>query len=445
MIKTEIEAQVANVLSNLFQGKISEAEAALETLKTLKTLDQVQYAMLSGKILLYRGDYLKALEFYDIALNSHFPSIEALCDSALCLYQLGMMVAFEERLKSALQLYQEEIVNLNQKELFDYGVFLSKLLEESIRIDEALDIINMLGEKQLSPAQRQGICIQKLRLSILKKDLKAVHSLYPLVLKYSQQNLNFEVETDHVLILADFTMFGFSQAVERFEETINKEITDVDRHFLISEMYELAILSDHVEFLKLDKYFVDSQNEYEKQQKSIINLFINRAKDPEVSIVRIEKTLSKMSFLRLVRQMLILFPDSSSYQSWAVKYRFHCLQIPSNEIRTIFLSCLATRTDKLVLDLKLKQVIFDGREDLVKSPFFWRLITVFNGQSSAVDIDEVIRAVYNEAPNGQHFDRLRMAISRLNLQLRRTHGIENLFRLTKSQVEILFNIERLAS
>lgn len=335
--------------------------------------------------------------------------------------------------------------SLSTQKSLDHAIFLAKLHEERTQLDEASELLRFLSKKQLSVTQEQVLRIQLLRLAVEKRDVKTATTLYPLVLRNSDHNLNFEIEREHVLLLADAFLFGFKQAEERFSYIIGKDLSRADREFFLSEMCEIAILANQSAFLKKNSPSLQNENEYEKSQATLIAAFVRGDEAPALSVIRLEKNLSNTSLLRLLRQALILFPQAPDHSLWSLRYRFHCLQIASKELRAIFLSALNSTTAKIILDAESKQVAYEGKENALQSPLFWRLVTVFKDNKNEASLDEVIQVVYDEIPNEQHFDRLRIAISRLNTQLRTSHGIESLFKVTKSKVTLLLPMERSAS
>ena len=70
---------------------------------------------------------------------------------------------------------------------------------------------------------------------------------------------------------------------------------------------------------------------------------------------------------------------------------------------------------------------------------------LFKGTKKDIPLDEVIQHIYQEVPNMQHFDRLRMGVSRLNTSVKASTDIEAIFKISKNSLTLLLNVEEKVS
>lgn len=443
-------AENRNQLLSLLQaGDIFAANDVLRALKQQKLQSAFEISevlFLEAKIYLYEGSYLKALNPLQASLIHDPTRLSALCDLALCHYQLGLHSALQENLEAAYELLTSELHTLQVQAALDAAIFVAKLFEELGRIDEALQLLEQISKLALSAKQQQAIYIQKLRLATEIGDISFVKSLYGVITSGTQHTHNFEIEREHSLLLADCLLFGLPQAMERFGYLNELYLVAPDKAFLQSEIAEHIVLQGAHHHLATLKLAENSEAEYEKHQARLIKSFLAKEKNSPLSVIRLEKTLSLVSLLRLLRQSLVLFPLSDDIETVKARYRFHCSLIPSKKLQIQLSQFLKdTNVHTMIINTTRKSLVIGNKEVPVKAALFWQLIPLFNDQKTEASLDEVIQAIYQEEPNLQHFDRLRMGVSRLNAALKTSTDIDGIFKVSKTTVTLLVPAKEHAS
>ncbi|MEN0058507.1 MAG: hypothetical protein AAGB31_06710 [Bdellovibrio sp.] len=433
------------IFYHIHQGHFRQAQETLQNSIVLVEMDPVQHSFLQAKIYLYEAAYSQAVTLLEMYLKQSPADLDGLCDLALCYYHLGLTAALDETLDKAAQCLKKEMNILSVQKTLDHSIFLAKLFEERAQLEAASEILALLPTSKMTAQQLQALRIQLLRIAVEKEDETNASDLYAQIIAGVEHNLSFEVEREHTLLLADAFLFGFQQAQERYSYISKKNLCTADRSFLVSEMTELAILVQDREFLRRHPLSGENESEYERIQSQLVELFLQGEHSPSLSILRYEKSLSLMSLLRVLRQALILFPHAGEYESWSMRYRFHCMQVTHRGLRMKFLGVINKAAEKVVINISGQVVTYEGRVGSLKSDLFWQLIESFQNNQMEVPIEDVIQMVYEEVPNDQHFDRLRIAISRLNKKLRVSHNIETLFKVNRSKVSLVVPLEKVVS
>ncbi|QDK45763.1 hypothetical protein DOM22_11700 [Bdellovibrio sp. ZAP7] len=394
----------------------------------------------TAKEALYEGRYSDALVLLDAQLKATPQDIEALCDRALCWHQLGLPQELDRDLHQAHQLLTGH--DLAARENFSHFIFVAKLMEEKGLYSEAIQLLSVIWDEPLSIKQMQMLKIQQLRLATETRDLPLIKSLYASVVAGTNHSLNFEIEREHALMLADFVIFGFEQALERYQMALTHDLSAADISFLKGEIMELAILSKNFEVIASLNPDSALEGEYEKLQAAMGLAFINKAQDFEFSTLRLEKTLSLVSMLRVLRQAVLLFPQSPLRESRLERFKFHVQRLTHKTVQENFLAPLYLNNipSKVIAQADRQTVTINGSEKIFKSKLFWQLLPLFSADSKEVAFDDVITALYEETPNIQHFDRLRVGLTRLNKDIEMHFNIKSFFKLSKTKLSLLIPI-----
>lgn len=437
------------LLQRLQQGQIQEAQEILHALQSQpkqNSLEMAEVLFLQAKIQLYLGKYLRALDPLQASLVHNPSHLTAHCDLALCYYQLGLHSQLSETLITTQNLLTEQAALLDLQEAIDNAIFIAKLFEELGRPEEALVLLDHISTHSPSPKQLQSLNIQRLRLTLECGDMKQATILYHQVVGGTEHTLNFEIEREHSLLLADCQIFGARHAFDRFHYLMEQNIVTEDRHFLASEMAEQLVVAGNILELKDLSLNINSESEYEKNQARLIAAFLAKTPMP-LSPVRMEKILSPVSFLRLMRQVLKLFPEALETQTLLSRYRFHCAQLPSKKMQEMFLKSFRQDAHETtaIVDYGSRSLQVSGKQIPVKASLFWQLMPLFKGKKKDIPLDEVIQHIYQEVPNMQHFDRLRIGVSRLNTSVKASTDIEAIFKVSKNSITLLLNVEDSAS
>jgi len=428
------------ILQQLQNSNIEAAEALLSKWPMNSNAEeQLAQKQLLGKICLYRQHYLRALDFFYSCHINQPQNLEILCDLALCYYQLGLQADLENILQKSIELLQdathEHSIALSIQERLNTTVFLAKLLEECGLVADALELLKLNKIEVLTFLQRKSLLIQQLRLFVLLKDRPQAESLYHQVLSCTEHTVNFEIEREHVLMLADFFLLGYPAAKTRFEQIIQNPLSLADQSFILTEILELSSLAGQLHNFKNLPFKIQPESEYEKE---VIKLIESSQKNEnyDLPVTKLEKKLTRLSLLRLFRLSSILHPQKTS-QEFLQRYLWHTNQLKHSVLKEQFRPPQQNSTLKI---LKIqKQIFLNGQKYSFSSDFFWK--TLEKTQKGSASLEELANSLYQENLNSQHYDRIRMSAYRTNKDLEKTLGISNFFKITKSGLSIQEKIE----
>lgn len=398
---------------------------------------------------LYAGEYALALKLIEAHKNTTPISLDLICDEMLCLYQLGLLENFERHLELSIQTLYALIETSPINKLIDQAIFLSKLSVEVGRFDYASDLLELLNNQKLLPEQSKIIYIQKLRLYIESNLIEQAKVIYPRVALGPSSSQNFEVEREHALLIADAQLFGLESALDRFLRLVKTELCPADHSFLQSEMLDILITKGAIRHdLQSLTVTNSTQSVYEDLQiKMVKNFFKGLAPLSIKEINNYESQLGIMSQIRLIAQAILLSQNLGlNFQSLSARYQMLCEQIYPKNLRKFYLNkvfnedlnlpILICRPDKKSVQLDQGQKVF------IKPKLFWDLLALFSPhqQGWVLPIDQAVKTIYQEIETPHHFDRLRIAIYRLNNLLSKSLHLPQVFSIAKSGIKISVRI-----
>lgn len=436
---TNVQLKIA-IQEQLDNSNILGAEKLLQTWQeTALQQDYLAQKQFFGKICLFRGQYLRALDYFQLCSRIESEKIEVLSDLALCYFQLGLQSDLEEILSKIRIQIEKQLPRLNSTELLNNTIFCSKLLEECGHLLEAVEILNYNKNEDLNYSQNKVLLIQRLRLKTLLRQRDEVETLYFQVTSSIDKNLNFEIEREHALLHADYFLFGFKAAKSRYLEICQQPLSLADQSFILTEYLEMLILCQNIEALGTVNLDIASDSEYEKTMIKMVKTFLLNEK-VNFQILSAEKKFTKLSLLRLIRIFTYLFPNEAVTEENIKRTDWHLAQIKIPQITTQFriLKTLSSRQE-VVLSKLNQQIQFQNIKHQLHIDFFWKLIALMKlGQ---ISLTEIAKNIYREELNSQHYDRVRMSIYRINKEIENICGLVAFLKVTKSQVSFRKNIE----
>lgn len=434
--------QETEILQSLSEGHLDRAEQLLAAWNPANSLEKSRHFYLQAKIHLYRGSYSQALPLLQVSANLIAEQdLDVLNDKALCFYQLGIPEELSQTIELGIELLKSQSpINSSQKSL-NHAIFLSKLTEEMGAFDKTLMLLQFAECLDLQGQQRKALQIQQLRVSIEMGNISWARELYSSIIKGTDHSQSFEIEREHALFLADIHLFGIETAEERLRYLLSLNLTPADKSFLQSEMIEHSILNRYSSFFRSAQPFHNSENIYEMEQFKMLQGYLEGS-IPHLLIGRWEKTLGITSLLRLMSQAILLLPEYSNKMKLSERYHLLCKQVSPSSVQELFLQRLPAKSARLMVINEIDQTaLYSGKEAPLKNKLFWQLIAAFSENQKSASIDDIIANVYNEEPNLQHFDRLRMGIYRLNAYANETWHIPHLFKITKNTVTLHVEIK----
>lgn len=429
------------VLKHLSNGEIGIARSSLSKWATLSSVDKWEQDIALVKIYLYEANYISALHILETLTRINPQDLSLACDKMLCLYHLG----FQKELQSELEHRIHEYNNNGVVSKIGPAIFMAKLLEEMGHFKQAKDLLTKVDYKCITLIQLQSLRIQLLRLHYEIGHVDEVKVLYTQVIKGQEHNQDFEIEREHALMLADSLLYGFEHAFERYKYLQSQNLVPADFHFLRSEIIEQIIIHNKFELLSLVSTKEDPQESYEQQQLKLVQAYLVQNKSFKPSIIMLEKILSPISLLRYLRQYFFLFKNQHDGNGLYARYKFHCQNLQSKYLKEKFNLTLenVNKDQSIELDIQKRHVRVNNLNIKINTSFFWRLIQLFPNDQVDIAFETTICALFQEDLNAQHYDRLRVAISRLNKEFDLKFKIGPLFKFNKDRITLLKKIKAL--
>lgn len=400
-----------------------------------------------AKIHLYKNEYSQALQLLKKAYDFNPQNLLVLSDVCLCLYQLGFLFELDEKLLEYKKRLEENLAHLEFNQVFDSGLLISKLLEEMGNFKESREILLYLESQDLSSWQLQLIQIQKLRQAFELSDKEEVEDKFQKLFFGKIENKSYEIEKEHVLLLASSEIFGIEDTIKRFTTVTSQNLSRADQCFFVSEILEKIILKNNLSLLESFncKILEKSESSYESAQFQVLQDYFNKSQKPSVSFLGLEKTVPRLSYLRLIRQCLFLFTHPQVQSVLQNRFSYMVKSLPDKNLQESFRKSVSEIKKKncLQLDAKLKNISLGDKQIQFKNKMFWYLIDLLQ-ERQKISIEEFVRSFYQEELNTYHFDRIRITIFRLNKTLKEEFIIDSIFHINKhfiwmepGQVEVL--------
>lgn len=427
------------VLQHLSNGEIEIAKSSLSKWVSLTSVDKWEQDIAQIKIFLYEANYISALSILQTLTYIKPQDLNLACDKMLCLYHLG----FQKELQSELEKNVLEYNKIDSISKIGPAIFMSKLLEEMGHFKQAIDLLKKIDFKNITFKQLQSVRVQLLRLHFEMGHSDEVKELYTQVIKGQEHNQDFEIEREHALLLADSLLYGFEQAFERYKYLQLQNLVPADLHFLRSEIMEQMIIHNKFELLSLINIQDEPQESYEHQQLKLVRAFLAQNQSFKPSTIMLEKILSPISLLRYLRQYFFLFKNQHEESHIYSRYQFHCQNLQSKYLKDKFNQIFENlnRDQAIELDPQKMQVSANNINLKINSALFWKLIQLFPANQTDISFENTTTALFQEDLNAQHYDRLRVAISRMNKEFDSKFKLGPLFKFNKNRITLLKEIK----
>lgn len=354
----------------------------------------------------------------------------------LCLYHLGLHVELDRQ----LQVYLTENTKFNQlspNKRFESYILLAKILEAKGYFDETEQVINLLDTMALDPYQRQALCLYQLRFKTEYGDSYEVHELLGHVRSGQYFNQDFIIEREHTLLLVDFRLQNFESAFIRYNELSNHIKNIADIYFLQSEMIEQIIihgLCHRLSEIKLHQ--PTSKLKYELTQFELIHTSDNQALAFYTNIIRHEKSIDQLLYIRLIRQVNIWLQNTEISDELRIKYQSLIKYNIQEKYQKYFqLNIQSKNLLLLKINLQNKSVHFNNISIQLNSSLQMNLL-FFLEKNNTADIESIIYHLYQQKLDFYNFEKIRSLVFRINQSFKIKYGIHSLIQITDSQIRL---------
>lgn len=383
----------------------------------------------TAAVQLFRNEqYSDALATLQQAALDHGNHLGLLCDLANCHFMLGHFDQWLCLVNTIECELNENFDIISAKTKYFTLINLGKFFEETGNIKKALQSY----EKALEHAAQQNrwsVLCQLLRVKAFYGVRTGLGELYKqlLVREFSNSKINEASEVQHALMLTEFRLIGQEVARQRLNRVYDLLSLEDQRLFLfdfleLSLLHKVAINDEEKSKLAI----IRRQNQYE----SLISTLTmgNRPSDFDPFDYLIAQRVSPAAYIRMLalceganlqtscnielRKQLLLLLDGFSPDSRRIWRAYLGLKMrPEQQSHSVFL----LEDDGITFNTN--KVSYSPNSNAMK---FMRLMV----GKLKVSENEIASSVFDVNPNLDHYDRIRMFISRLNRDLSKLNGVE---------------------
>ncbi|HWU44471.1 MAG TPA: hypothetical protein VN132_13565, partial [Bdellovibrio sp.] len=321
-------------------------------------------------------------------------------------------------------------------------LFLGMIYEEQGQLHHALTTYeNAAQVDSIEFTTKIRAQAQLLRLKTFLGLKLGLSELYHICLKAKTNLRGLNVELEHSLMLAEIVLFGPLMAKERIHKVLKSYQPNLYEIRLLVFDYAEEVLRQGLcvdDMCSLMKSIPFEQlDEFEKVIFTIITE-PNLNLDPK-DLQKISEKVPLMGLLRI----LILNIKSSKNKLLVTecrrKFLFH-LEALNTESKAILLKKwerdLGQEHQILKYDGQLCRISLESHNFLVKkNSFMDKCFYLFRNQS-VMSLEDFVQNVFEVQHDLNSYDRVRMALSRVNKELSSFTGVPKIFILSKTQVEL---------
>ncbi len=378
-------------------------------------------------------------------IQDHGPHVGLLCDLASSAYLGGQIDLFIRTTRELQNQFQTHQHLLSDKSYMRTCIALGKLLEEIGEVSSALELYQKaLLDRPFFQMTQLAFCqevqVQILRLKSFLGLRSELGEIYQNCAMMSEPDSDLGIEIDHGLMLAESQLLGMEAAQERFralqirmekktdlrlvyfdltEELLRQQMAPIDLPFSISEL-------DHFErilfFMSSSRDFSMSLKELQKVQKKMSPLCYLR-----ICILN----LSRNNQPEIRRQILLLLEGLGS-DSRQVLLKKWSRELSEVKIRT-------------QLQLSAQAVSLQGQSlPLTAGSFELNCLQALMSHRN-LSTERMIELGFGIQIDEFAFERLRIAVLRLNKKLSKLTGIPKTLLYSRTQVSLHSEVEIIAA
>lgn len=381
--------------------------------------------------MMVQGQLEEALGFFEGTINELGPHVGLLSDYAACFYELGR---FEEcwdavdRLRNefikVIQLLSEDS---KKRTLLSLGKFHEEMAEPVAALayyDEALLLCSSLEEKKWIYANQLRLLAFYGRASDLQKKYRAVTELFDV-----EDNLKIEIL--HGLMWADWGLFGYEQAQQRWKSLQKLDLNNMDVRLMARDFLEISILAGRIdnEDCRRARGILLEGEPLDYDRALLVVLSSDDSEELD------ELRLSIMMKIRLTLFKLGLCSGFEQQMEYKRKYSYLIGSL-SSEAQEAFRSIEPTTASRgrftIFIDDALRQVSLTGTRSVRLTNLQMKFLVLFL-QTRKLSLDEVALALWESDGDESMYHRLRMLVYKINELLRPVLGL-NPFEVRKREL-----------
>lgn len=358
------------------------------------------------------SNYSEAISAFKEALATCGPHVGLLCDYASCFYEMGRFFECWEIVKRIHEEYEISEPLLCGDSKRRTLIALAKFYEEAAEPSMALKLYTQALPHCNTLIDKKWVYINELRLLSFFSKYDDLNAKYLAVTEMKDIGENLKVETLHGLMWAEWALFGYQQARNRWRLCLNENLNEMDKRLLARDFLEISIYSGHTdeeEQLNARKLLADAPSlDYDKGLVSIIDGGTGKNLD--------ELSLSIMMKLRLLILQIRLSQDSSRQIELKRKYIFltGALSHEScNLFKRIEPSLNSSVPVVMTLNFSSKKIVLPSGSSMKITNLQQKFLSSFRGSSSC-NLDDLSQSLWQISGSESTYHRLRMLVYKLN-------------------------------
>lgn len=385
----------------------------------------------------------QALNGFHETIKTFGPHIGLLCDLAGFYYESDRFEECNDTVDLVCQEYQKAEAILSMASKHKTALMLAKFYEERAEIAEALKWLAKATQFCETQNDRKWVFVNELRLLSYFGLVNDLQKKYLVVLELVKTETSLVIETLHGLLWAEWALFGYHHAINRWNELQGCDLHRLDQRLIARDFIEISILSQP----KADELSVlQAQGLLKGIDKTCYDqVLLFRLENIKTPSSLMDLDGSKLSLMMRLR-LLILFCKQETdslkkiehlkkfsfligYLTPASQELFRRIQPTMDETKFILslhapakkLKCQSPALDMKVTSLQLK---------LLKS----------FSEKNNLSLDQVAENLWGGDSSESIYHRLRMLIYKLNEQLYGQLGLKP-FEITKNSISLNPNVQ----
>lgn len=436
-----IQQQLDDILSQILNGHLTEAEKALDALAPETAADRRVYMHHRGILEFNRGQFTKARDLMQQALDEFGDHVDLLRDLIVLHYQLGDMIAFRAGLQRFEVLLLTQEATLPQRALLEGELMLGKFLEEEARLAPAVLFYDKALARARTPIERFRVLIQKARWQALYEPGPELSAYYRELISFPDDHVTRDqwIELQHALVMIELRLVGSDHARLRLER-LGDDISSLDRRLLVFDFVEGALSLD----LALPPSILTLVGELQDltPYEVFLRKLVLRPPDPAERVHDLAALASKLPWSSYLR-LLCLAANSETQGPFRVEWNrkiqliIHGLDARSQALWNQRLK-QALQTPEIRMDLSMRgrSVTVQGkRVDLSKKKIGLQLLAGLRDQK-ALSVDQAISMLWQTGFSPEYYHRLRMSTHRLNTLIHEVTGLGKLIEVDSQTVRL---------
>lgn len=396
---------------------------------------------IKGQAMMKAENYFSALDIFLKAWKRYGPHVGLLSDIAASYYMLGRIEDYHHMLERLEKELHESLELLAPESAARTFLFLGKLVEEQGQVMKALEFYQEARDlcAQNSIEIRVQSQVQILRLQSFLGHREGLAELYQICLKLPAESQALRVELAHGLILAETVLFGLDAGVFRAQRfLLDNKVLPFDRRLMVIDLIDEA-LRQRVQNEILSKLLVQTEiNASDLFESMMVQLY--REPAHQLTIHEINQLVAQVPWMGALRILsIVLARETNPKARTEIERRFQFMLEPieaasKSRLSQKFLAGVQS-SQTLAYSIEKRILRMEDRDLLLKEGSLASLCFEALSRGSSMSLED-LSLMLGLDPGVDVYDRLRMAVWRLNKELQLFTGKNKTFHFAKAGISL---------